>query len=235
MINIVIIHPKKYERENLYNFLSDHGDFNILGLGVDAYDALKIIGSLRPDIALIDEDLGFFEAESVQAEGIFPLIKMRSPDTLLVLLAARADNNRFLRVISDNVKGIICINTDLNILPSIIDGVYKGGSYISPLLTTRILHLFSQVNQKYTKKILEKKNLEFNFPLWNDPAGIFSKTELQILLCLGKSYNNRQIANELDLAYGTVRNCISAMMHKTGLKNRLLLVKYAIEYGLVPA
>ena len=230
MIDIVIVHPKKYERERLISLLKDHGDINIIGLGEDAYDALKIIASLRPDIAIIDEALGFLDDI-----GIFPLIKLRSPKTLAVLLAAGINNNRFLKLINENVKGIACINSDIYLLPNIIQTVYNGGSYINPLLASRILHLFSQVNQKYAKKNQEKADIGYSPIAFLETATRFTKTELQILSCLGRSYNNQQISMELDLAYGTVRNCISSIMHKTGLKNRLQLARYAIEYGLVPA
>ena len=67
-----------------------------------------------------------------------------------------------------------------------------------------------------------------------DPTDYLSKTELRIISCIGEGYTSEEIASDLGLVVGTVRNNISSIMHKTGLHNRSKIAYYAINYGLVP-
>jgi DNA-binding NarL/FixJ family response regulator len=61
-----------------------------------------------------------------------------------------------------------------------------------------------------------------------------SRTDLEILTHIGKGETSAEIAENLNLATTTVRNYISAVLHKTGLRNRTQMVRYALEHGLVP-
>lgn len=67
----------------------------------------------------------------------------------------------------------------------------------------------------------------------NDPAFYLSKMELRILAQIGEGFTSEEIAENLGLVVGTVRNYTSAVMRKTGVRNRLQLVRYAFYYGLV--
>jgi DNA-binding CsgD family transcriptional regulator len=67
-----------------------------------------------------------------------------------------------------------------------------------------------------------------------DPAAYLSRTELKILVEIGEGHASTDIAKNLGLAVGTVRNYISSVMHKTGMNNRSQMVRYAYSCGLVP-
>jgi DNA-binding NarL/FixJ family response regulator len=60
-----------------------------------------------------------------------------------------------------------------------------------------------------------------------------SSREQQFLELLVKGHNNRQIANELDLAESTVKNNLSALFQKIGVRDRTQAVLYAISNGIV--
>ena len=66
-----------------------------------------------------------------------------------------------------------------------------------------------------------------------DPLGYLSKMELRVLTNIGEGYTSGEIASNLNLAVGTVRNYISSVMRKTGLHNRSQMARYALYYGLV--
>jgi DNA-binding NarL/FixJ family response regulator len=60
-----------------------------------------------------------------------------------------------------------------------------------------------------------------------------TKTELKILSKIGEGFASDEIARTLDLAVGTVRNYVSSIMHKIGLRNRPEMARYAFSSGLV--
>ena len=225
MISIVIIHAQEMDRKTLANHLSSKGDINILGFGKDGYDALKIVGSLNPDIALISSQLDYIEGQEIP-----PLLKLRSPRTSVILLADNVNDKQLLRAVINDVAGFVCRKTDFNFLPEIIKWVAGGGRYISPGLSAKILKIISSSNRNPQQKIREAR-----FPAADDPVSFLSKKELQIISRLGEGYSSSEIASELKLSAGTVKNNISTLIHKTGLENRLQIVLYAINHGLIPA
>jgi len=221
MIKTVIIDGQKEVRDKIMSILSAQGDFEILAQGKDACDALRLVGSLKPDIALLDNHL-----EYIHGEEIPPLLRVRSPSTAVVILTAKTNDFQLYRALRNEVSGLIHKETDVDSLPWILKCISGGGCFISPSIAAKVLHLFAAH--------APVKNVKEKFPSREDPAGYLSKTELQILIRMVEGNSSNEIAQSLHLAVGTVRNSISSVMHKTGLHSRSQLVRYAFKYGLVP-
>lgn len=252
MIKTVIIDAQKSIREKIASLLSDQGDIKVLAHGKDGYDALKLIGSLKPDIAILDNNLEFIDGEEIP-----PLLRARSPSTAVVILTAKISDYQLYRAVFNEVAGFIHKEADMATLPWILKCISEGGYFISPSFASRVMHLLAMRNWNSidvylsggeprairtlaagsTDRTLAKKSLESakeKFLPREDPTGYLSKTELQILTCVGEGNTSNEIAQTLHLAVGTVRNYISAVMHKTGLQSRSQMVRYAFQYGLVP-
>ena len=252
MLKTVIIDAEKQEREKITSLLSAEDDFEVLAQGKDGYDALKLISCLKPDIAILDINLEYIEGEELP-----PLLKARSPLTAVVILTSGIDDHQIYRAASNRVSGFIHKNTDMEKLPGILKCIAEGGCFISSFFAPRILYLLSELNrrgigisnpslmtpaekppgrQNGTVKLPSRpcRGPDPPIPSGKDPTGYLSKMELRVLTNLGEGYNSDDIAKNLGLAVGTVRNYISTVMHKTGLQNRSQLVRYAYNYGIVP-
>ena len=232
MINTVIINPQKQDREKIASLLLAAGDIKVLAQGKDGYDALKLIGSLKPDIAILDNHLEFIEGGEIP-----PLLKGRSPLTAVVILAARISDYQLCRAASNEVSGFVYTETDMDTLPGILKCVSEGGCFISPWFASRVLHILSSFNRESHNRESQTKAAEckiLKFSSREDPAGYLSKMELQILAHVGEGKTSEETAKNLGLAVGTVRNYISSVMRKTGVRNRSQMVRYAFFYGLVP-
>jgi len=263
MISTVIIDANKQDRDMITTLLAAHNEIKVLAQGNDGYDALRLIGSLKPDIVVLNNHL-----ELIKEEDIPPLVRLRSPSTAVVILTGRINDYQLFRAAINKVSGFVHKETDLDSLPGILKCIAEGGCFISPVIAARILHLFSLMNKKsidgykaqavrLSPKANDKKAPESPFGSSRrvginkngeesgrsfdtgihsgvDPIEHLSKMELRILTCIGEGNTSSEIAENLDLATGTVRNYISSVMHKTGLHNRSQLVRYACYYGLVP-
>ena len=220
MIKAVVVNSQQQDRDKIVDILSDHANIKVVARGRDAYDALKLIGSLKPDIAILDNNLEYIEGEEIP-----PLLKSRSPSTSIVILTTKISDDRIFKAASNQMSGILDKETDIAFLPSIINCVFEGGCYISPFIAARVLQLLAAQSRKF---------INVNDPYSNDPTRYLSKTELQVLTYIGDGYASSEIAQKMDLAVGTIRNYISAVMRKVGLNNRSQLTRYAFLHGLVP-
>jgi len=236
MINTIIISPQKHDREKIASLLAIGGDINVLAQGKDGYDALKLVGSFKPDIAVLDNNLEFIDGEEIP-----PLLRVRSPSTAVVIVIAKISDYQLYRAALNEVSGFVSKETDMDTLPGILKFIFEGRCFISTTLASRVLHLLCTNNNKNTfvhgfaaNKAKTFENEGFQYFSDVDPAGYLSKMELRILAEVGEGHESGEIARNLGLAVGTVRNYISTVMHKTGQNNRSQMVRYAFSRGLVP-
>jgi DNA-binding NarL/FixJ family response regulator len=238
MIRTVVINNQKQDREKLVSLLSADGDIKVLSSGRDGYDAIKLIGSLKPDIVILDNHL-----ELIKGEEISPILKVHSPSTAFVILVARISDYQLFRAASNEISGFVHKETDMNILPRIVRFISKGGCYISPALASKVLRLLSLTNPENTRKHTFTANkpqnkmpakLSLRILSIEDLTGTLSRMELRILVHIGEGLTSSEISDKLDLTVGTVRNYISSVMRKTGLRNRSQIARYAFCCGIVP-
>jgi len=249
----VIVNSEKQERDRISSFLANKDNIEVLAHGKDGYDAIKLIGSLKPDIAIIDAHLEYIEGVKIP-----PLIRARSPATSIAIMTSRITDDQLYRAVVNEVSALIYREKDIGRLTEIIKCVLDGGCYISPWLAARVLHFFSGNVFPRPFKNNRKRNPEASanfmgfslrtlltgttlklkgigkFTPNEDPAGYLSKMELKILTCIGEGYTSAEISRNLDLVSGTVRNYVSNIMRKTGMNSRSQMVRYAFRYGLVP-
>ena len=155
MIKIVIIDAQKQVRDRIMSFLSAQGDIKVLAHGKDGYDALKLIGGFKPDIALLDNHLEYIEGEEIP-----PLLRARSPLTAVAILTEKISDYQLYRAVSNEVAGFIHKETDMETLPWILKCISEGGSFISPSLAARVMHLMSMMSGNtpdvyYASKIIQ--------------------------------------------------------------------------------
>ncbi|MCL2206175.1 MAG: response regulator transcription factor [Treponema sp.] len=228
MIKVVTIGQSEVT-DQIAPVLSSHSNFQILAHGKDAYDALKLVSTLKPDIIMMDSNLAFIDGEDIP-----PLLRSRSPTTSTVIIADSMNDNQLHHIISNNVSGLVHSEADIDLLPWVLKSISDGGCFISPSFTPRILQLMTIMNLNnfpYAPNNALPEKAPFSS---EDPARYLSKTDLQILTHIAEGNTSEEIANSLNITTGTVRNYISAVMQKTGLRNRSQMVLFALKHGLVP-
>ena len=232
MINTVIISSQKQSHQKIISHLSNESGIRVLAQGRDSYDALKLVSNYKPDIAILD---------NIDREEIPHLLKVRSPSTAIVIVVAKISDYQIYKAASNEVSGFVSKETDLDILPMILKFISQGRSFISPAFASRVLRLLGSFNHKdpvhdfgANKASAKGENADAQILFGMDLTDYLSKTELKILVEIGEGHTSNEIAENLSLAVGTVRNCISSVMHKTGLNNRSQMVRYAFKLGLIP-
>jgi len=237
LISTIIICPQKNEREKIVSLLSEEKNIKVLAHGKDGYDALKLIGSHKPDIAILDNNLEFIDGEE-----ILPLLKIRSPLTAVVIVVSKINDYQLYKAATYEVSGIVNKEADMDSLPGILKNISEGKCFISPVLASRVMRLLCSLTSKagFHRSGEDKSQirpLESGYVMFlsgEDPTAYLSRTELKILVEIGQGHASTDIAKNLGLTVGTVRNYISSVMHKTGMNNRTQMVRYAYSCGLVP-
>jgi DNA-binding NarL/FixJ family response regulator len=227
MISIVVIDDEIQDMERIKHLLHSQGDLELRGFGKDGYDAIRLVNSIKPDIAILDIGLDQFCGVEISH-----LLKRNSPSTAIVAMGSQADIDLVKRAVNEAVAAYILKETDFNQLAEILRKVHRGENYFNPLISTLVFRILANLLQKPAADPSARAGRK-NFPKRLDLSiSEFSRTEMRILAAIGEGYSNKEIADKLKLSGGTIRNYISRAMRKAGLKSRTQAAVYAVKNGL---
>jgi DNA-binding NarL/FixJ family response regulator len=182
-----------------------------------------LVSRLQPDIVLLDESLPV-----VDGTEITPTLKYRSPKTGIIILTAFQENIHVLKAINYGASGYLMKNTLQEKFIAGIKTVYNGGCLMSPETAAKAFRMFSDAGKNHPALYLSPRQ-EKPFPLYSN----LSKQESQVMTCVGRGLSNKEISEYLRLKEGTIRNYISAIFEKTGMKNRTQVALYAHSIDLM--
>lgn len=232
-IRIAIVDSQAERGKQLGDVLACQKDFNVIGFGSDSFEAVRITDAHKPDIVLLDTILPYADGWTTAS-----LIKSRSPATAIIIFCDRDDDFRIFEYFSRGVSGYVTQKTSPAFLSQSIRTLCYGGTFISPEITDKAGRIFSEFIREYLPSYAAKR---FDIQAETEKAGAgaflpspknISLTELRIMQYLGHGLSTRKIAEKLNLKEGTVRNNISSVLQKTGLKDRTQMAIYSLKLGL---
>lgn len=224
MIRIVIIEHEDWMRQGLVGVLSVRSDVEVVASGEDGYDALKLCEKFKPDIVIVNMNLPLLNGIKVA-----PSLKVRSPHTAVVLITKTVTDEMIVDFVNSGASGILLQNTLYEEISIALRQVIQRNTYyVSGAIASRMVPLFSKHLNSVLEPPIEPREqsaAESVLPL------LINRIELQIAGCLGDGLTNREIAYQLKLKEGTIRNYISSILQKMGLKHRTQIAIYAYNNG----
>jgi two-component system, NarL family, response regulator DevR len=196
-IKVYLLDDHEVVRAGLKVMLEASGQIEVIGESASALDASHRIPALRPDVAVLD-------ARLPDGSGIEVCRSIRSVDPSLhaLILTSYDDDEALFAAIMAGAAGYVLKDVRGNDLVDAIRRVAAGQSLIDPALMARVLDRVRNGPQVAP----ELKNL--------------TDQELKLLGHIAEGLTNRQISEKMFLAEKTVKNYVSALLHKMGLERR---------------
>ena len=205
MITVVIIDDDPFVTTSLQTILESTEEIRVLGIGHCAKDAIDLYETHRPDVLLTDirmpEQTGIDAAKEILA---------KFPHAILLLLTTFKDEEYIREAFCIGVKGYLIKQNLQAIIPS-VKASYNG----QVVFGNEIVETFTQLMK--------------NEPSIDNQAS-FSEREFAIIKEVAAGKNNKEIADALYLSDGTVRNYISQLLEKLGLRDRTQLAIYFYQH-----
>jgi DNA-binding NarL/FixJ family response regulator len=224
MIRIVVIDERESDRNLIQAMLSFQADFEVVGCGKDGFDALKLTAGLQPDVVIMDIGLSDFEGTE-----IIPLLKRKAPQVALLILTDLEDESHICKVAEQDVNGYLLKSMDMDKLINAVRSIRNGERFLSAKILDKAYCILSDMlrNHEPQAKTTQDKQQKVNIP------ANLSRMELRLMAFVAQGCSTREIAANMCLSTGTVRNYLSVVMQKTGLKNRTQMATFALKVGLI--
>lgn len=213
MINILIADDQELMRQSLKIMLSSQPNFTVTDTVSNGREVLESIKKNKPDIILMD-------IRMPEMDGVVCTQKVKEfmPDIKVIILTTFDDDEFVFNAIKFGASGYLLKGTSLKDLTSAINKVYSGKSIMNDEITGKVFRMFSQMAQtNQTIRVGEQL------------TGKLRESEWKIIDCVGRGMSNKEIAQKLHLSEGTIRNSLSVILSKLGLKNRTQLGIWAVQ------
>jgi DNA-binding NarL/FixJ family response regulator len=213
MISVCLVDDQTLVRQGIRSLLDLAEDISVVAECADGAEAVETIPQIKPDVVLLDLRMPNMNGiEVLQALGA----KDELPPT--VILTTFDDDQLVLSGLKAGARGYLLKDVSLEQLVEAVRTVAGGGSLVAPMVTQRLLAGVGRIQNQFS-------SLEQPDPL--------TERETEILRLLAGGYSNKEIANSLRVAEGTVKNHVSNILSKLGVRDRTRAVLKALELGIV--
>jgi DNA-binding NarL/FixJ family response regulator len=195
-ISLAIVEDLAEVREGLQQFISLNQEFEILGAFETAEEALNNLPRLNPDIVIMDINL-----PAMSGIECIRQLKKKIPRTQFMMFTVYENDEKVFEALKAGASGYLLKNTGLLQLIEALKELYNGGSPMSANIARKLVTLF------------RAEHLEV------EPTGI-SKREKEVLQLLSKGLLYKEIASQLGISIGTVRQHIHKIYEKLHVQNR---------------
>ena len=208
---IILVDDHEVVRLGLKSLLERHPQFEVVGEAGSARDALELVAATEPDVVVMDIRLpGTSGIEACEQ------IVDQYPNTKVIMLTSYAEDEMLFSAIRAGASGYVLKQIASEELVKAIEAVGRGEALLDPAVTQRVI-------QEVRRAVTEEEASAFAH---------LSQQEKHVLLLVSEGKTNREIAKNLFLGEGTVRNYVSSILSKLGVNNRAEAAAYAVEHSL---
>ena len=197
-IGVFLLDDHQVVRRGLKDMLEDEPDFEVVGEGSTAAEALARVPALRPRVAVLDVRLPDGDGVTVCRE-----LRSKLPELTCLMLTSFPDEEALFDAIMAGASGYLLKQTLGADLVEAVRTVAGGESLLDPRLAAKVMAKLRAADEK------------------KDPLAQLTAQEHKVLDLIGEGLTNRQIAERLFLAEKTVKNYVSALLAKLGLTRRV--------------
>jgi DNA-binding NarL/FixJ family response regulator len=219
-ITIIIVDDHPLFLQGVVDALSLETDMRVIGQASSGDDALNIIRSLRPDIAVLDVNIPGMNGQQVTHQ-----VAQEKLATRIILMTGYDDREQIIHAALAGAKGYCAKDIEPKELSQAIREVANGKYAIDGKIFTR----------RELDRWLEEQ-IEGSIRTYSEPGSPFhplSKREMEVLSCVVRGMSNKEIASLLGISHQTVKNHITSILRKFSVEDRTQAVVYALKHGWV--
>jgi DNA-binding NarL/FixJ family response regulator len=209
-IQVLLVDDHVILREGLRSLLSLQEDIEVVGEAGDGQAALELIGSLKPDIVLMDIAMPVMDGLAATRR-----IKQDFPEVRVLILTQHDNREYVFSLLQAGAVGYILKKAGGAEVVTAIRSAFAEGAFLPPSIAREVMDRYIQRPQAETGR----------------PH--LTEREKQVLRLIAEGKTNKEIAETLFLSIKTVMVHRTNIMEKLDIHNRTELVKYAIRQGLI--
>lgn len=215
IIRLLIVDDQRLMREGLRTLLELEHGFELVGEAANGQAALDAYADLIPDVVLMDIRMpGMDGVEATRR------ICTSWPEARVIILTTFDDDANVFEGLRAGAVGYLLKDLSGQELANAVRTVYNGGALIEPTVAKRVMAEFARIHPS-------ARSIEEGLP---EPL---TERELSVLKLVSVGLSNREIGNKLGLSEGTIKNYVTSVLQKIGVRDRTQAALRGRELGLI--
>lgn len=213
-IGVLVVDDQRLIREGITSLLNLQEGVSVLGTATNGREAIEQARKLKPAVILMDVRMP--EMDGIEATTV---ILRELPQCKILMLTTFDDEDYILQALQAGASGYLLKDIPAADLAQAVRLTHAGIYQLSPSVAGKLIgRLDAAAGQPPTPP-----------PALRD----LTEREMEVLKLLAKGATNREIAETLFVSEGTVKNHVSSILNRLGLRDRLQAALYAHEHGLI--
>jgi DNA-binding NarL/FixJ family response regulator len=210
-MNVVLVDDHALVRAGISNLINQLGDFVVVGEASDLLQAMELVRQLRPHVVVTDITLG-----DENGLDLLPRIRAESPRTRVVILSMHASEELVSEALRLGASAYLLKESAPSELEIALRAVTRDENYLSPSVSKKMIDRFVRPTAVADKQL-----------------DVLTPRQQQILTMIASRKSTKEIAYELDLSEKTIAAHRAQIMERTGVRDLVGLVLWAVKHGLV--
>jgi len=215
-IRVVIADDQQLVREGLSVLLDLIPDICIVGEACNGIDAVERASQLHPDVLLMDIQMPELDGVAATAR-----VQESCPEVKVLILTTFDNDSYIFEGLRAGAVGYMLKDTPSEQLAMAIRAAAGGEAFIHPAVTRKVVAELA--------RLTEREHVRRDQPLIES----LSRREIEVLTLIARSLSNKEIAEQLFIAHGTVKNHVSSILAKLDARDRTEAILRAQELGLL--
>jgi DNA-binding NarL/FixJ family response regulator len=212
-VSVCLVDDQTLVRQGIRSLLELSDEIRVAAEAADGAQAVDVIPRIQPDVVLLD-----MRMPGMSGLDVLNALAAKNALPPTIILTTFDDDQLVLAGLKAGARGYLLKDVSLEQLVDAVKTVAGGGSLVAPVVTQRLLTGLERMQNDFT-------SLDRPDPL--------TERETEILRLMAGGYSNKEIANSLGVAEGTVKNHVSNILSKLGVRDRTRAVLKAFESGIV--
>ena len=214
-IRVIIADDQAIVAQGLGALLSVEDDMEVVKIVENGQKVMDELEKQPVDVILMDIRMPVMNG--VECTGH---VCEKYPDTKVLILTTFDDDDYISKAIGNGASGYMLKDLTAEKLAAAVRNVHIGNTVLDQLITKKIVGNTGAIREK--RRCIKTENGE-----------VLTTREMDILRLVARGLNNKEIADALCLSLGTVKNYITTLYDKLGIKGRPKLMSFAIDKGLI--
>jgi two-component system, NarL family, nitrate/nitrite response regulator NarL len=215
-IHVMMVDDHKVVRSGLRMLIESHPRMKVVGEAGKGSDALAVAAQEHPEVILLDLVLG-----KEAGADLIPGLLAASEESRILIFTALHDEEEHRRAVRLGAMGVLNKEASTELMIKAIEKVYEGEFWLDRFMTASLL--------SEMRRPAEPKKQETT----EDKTARLTARERDVISLVGKGLKNKQIAERLSISESTVRHHLTSVFNKLEVGDRLELLVFAYQNGMV--
>lgn len=218
-VRVLVVDDQRLMRDGIASLLSIQDGIEVAGTAASGKEALECALTLRPDVILMDVRMPVMDGVAATAQ-----VRRQLPSCQVLMLTTFDDEEYVIDALRAGACGYLLKNIPAPDLAHAVQAAHRGIYQLDPAVASKVVASLA----RSTKPVSSPPDL----PVLNSAPDLTGR-ELEVLRLIAQGATNREIAEALVISEGTVKNHISNILSRLGLRDRTQAAIYAREHGLL--